>query len=199
MKTIYLVRHGKRESYHEDTLLSQLGVKQAELTGKYLKSKKIEEIIASPLPRTQQTAKIISESLNLEVKTDERLKERIVWKEAMDESFEEFIEEWDKETQDRHYRSHGRDSSIMSGVRLESVVSEVSEGKTVLIVAHSGIIGDYLLNHFPSDILPFQRDPLNSVLSVEILECSVTELQIDSNKTTLLRVNDASHLPASLV
>jgi len=199
VKKIYLVRHGKRESYTEDTLLSELGVKQAELTGKYFKDKKINQIYASPMPRTQQTAKIISEILNLDIKTDDRLRERLVWGDRENESFEEFLEQWDKATIDRNYRPKNGDSSILSGKRLEKVLEDIPEDQVSLVIAHAGIIGDYLLNHFPPDLLPFQRDPLDSVLHVEILECSITEIHLLKEKTNLIRVNDASHLSAPLV
>ena len=194
MKKVYLVRHGKRESHHEETLLSQMGVKQAEATGKYFKDKEIKNLYASPLPRTQQTAKIISEILNLEIKTDDRLKERMVWGGKEGESFDDFVREWDKASRNRDYRSRDRDSAIMSGKRLKSVIEEIPNSKNTLIIAHSGIIVDYLINVFPSEDLPFKKYPPNDLYHVEIKECAITEIQIDNNKLTLLRVNDVSHL-----
>lgn len=198
MKKIYLIRHGKRKSYKEDTLLSEIGVKQAELTGKYLNKSQIDQIYASPLPRTQQTAEIISEILNLKFKTDERLKERLVWGDRKDETFEDFLKMWDRATVNRNYKPRNGDSSILSGKRLEKVLKEIPENTTSLVIAHAGIIGDYLLNNFPPDLLHFQRDPYFSVLHVEILECSITEIQIDKDKLNLKRVNDTSHLSTPL-
>lgn len=198
VKKVYLVRHGKRESHHEDTPLSEIGIKQAEITGKYLKAKNINKIYVSPLLRTQETAKIISEIINVPIKTDDRLKERFLWDENM-ESYEQFLDEWHKASGERDYRSKGRDSAKISGERLKSVVEDVLDAETSLVIAHSGIIGDFLTSSFPKDKLPFQIDQHDSSLFVEILECSITELQIDGSKTTLLRVNDVSHLSGSLV
>ena len=198
MKKIYLVRHGKRESHHEETLLSELGVKQAEMTGKYFMDKEINVLCSSPILRANQTAKIISEIISLPIKIDDRLKERFLWNEKS-ESYEEFLQEWHRATVERNYSSKGRDTAKFSGERLKSVIKEILEGETALIVAHSGIIGDFLTNYFPKEKLPFQLDMHDSSLFVEILECSITEIQIDGNKTTLVRVNDASHLSAPLV
>jgi broad specificity phosphatase PhoE len=199
MKKIYLVRHGKRESYHEDTLLSEIGVKQAEITGKYFKDKSIDEIYASPLPRTQQTAKIISEKLNLDINTDDKLKERLVWGDREGETFEEFLKLWDMSTLERDFKPEIGDSSKISGKRLERLIREIKDDRTYLFIAHAGIIGDFLMNHFPKELLPFQRDPYFSVLHVEILECSVTEVNFSGNEFDLIRVNDSSHLAVPLI
>lgn len=198
MKKVYLIRHGKRESQFEDTLLSQTGEKQAEITGEYFSEKEIKHIFASPLPRTQQTAKIISKILNLPIKTDDRLKERLLWGDREGETFEEFINEWDKASVERDYRPENGDSARMSGNRMKDVIDDTPDKSSSLIVAHSGIIGDYLMNFFPQDVLPFQKEVQNNVFNVEILECSITEIHIEESEVTLIRVNDASHLPQTL-
>ena len=194
MKKVYLVRHGKRESHNEDTLLSDLGRKQAKLTGEYFKDKEIENLYASPLPRTQETAKIISKIINKSIETDDRLKERMVWGGIEGESFDDFVIEWDKASRDRDYRSMDRDSAEMSGNRMKSVIDEIPNSKNTLIIAHSGIIVDFLINVFPTSILPFKKYPPNDLYHVEIKECAITEIQLENNKLTLLKVNDVNHL-----
>lgn len=78
-KTIYLIRHGEclhnlgknRQTFAGaflDNSLTPTGVKSAELLSDVLKEKKIDLIVASPLKRSIETAKIIAEKLNLPIK-----------------------------------------------------------------------------------------------------------------------------------
>lgn len=71
MKTIYFVRHGLSElnvagkvAGHTDTPLVDEGRKQAKKAGKQAKELGIEHIIASPLSRTVETAKIIAKEID---------------------------------------------------------------------------------------------------------------------------------------
>lgn len=200
MSTYYLVRHGMRVSRMEDTVLTDIGIKQAELTAKHLKDKNIQEIYASPLKRTQQTASIINAQLNLQIKTDDRLVERLLFKDFPHLSFDDFIKEWDKTTLDRNYSPNGRDSSISSGRRLESLIEDVdSPDKIVLIVAHGGVISDFLRNHFPDDLLPFQTDTKTGIKYQEILECSISIVEKKAGKYILKEVNNTAHIPLPLI
>ena len=74
MRTIYLVRHGQCEDNknkilngQHDSDLTALGRQQALETGILLKDKKIKTIYASPLSRTMETAKIIAETLGIDI------------------------------------------------------------------------------------------------------------------------------------
>ncbi|WP_287950557.1 histidine phosphatase family protein, partial [Acidiplasma sp.] len=53
--------------------LTEKGMAQARRTAEQLSGIKIDGIISSPLKRAFETAKIIGEVLNIDVKTDERL------------------------------------------------------------------------------------------------------------------------------
>lgn len=55
MITFYLLRHGDKEFLPSDPSLNPTGIKQAEITAKYLQNKNITAIYASPLKRAQQT------------------------------------------------------------------------------------------------------------------------------------------------
>ena len=75
MTSIYLVRHGetawnKEEIFRgrTDVPLNEIGFREAELAGEYLKEKGIHVIYSSPLSRAWQTAQEIARFHNLEVR-----------------------------------------------------------------------------------------------------------------------------------
>ena len=80
---IYFVRHGKKEAQkilnqdgYPDQGLTELGKKQAEITGEYLSDIKFDAIYASDLIRAIQTAESIAKHQNIEdIITDQRLRE----------------------------------------------------------------------------------------------------------------------------
>lgn len=200
MTTFYLIRHGARESLKEDSPLSPLGIKQAEACAYQLTSSGIGSIYTSPLKRTLQTAKIIAHALRLHIKSDNRLKERLIWGDRPGESYDEFVLEWIKTSNDRNYKPPYGDTSFEAGNRVKSLIDEVADSgvKNILVVAHGGIIGDFLRNIFSEDKLVFQIDPKSSVKYIEILECSITEIQKANKKHFLKSVNDISHFPLSV-
>ena len=82
MKTIYLVRHGQKQSHAGDPGLTEVGVQQAQETGTYLKQFPITKIISSPFKRTVETAFHIGQALDLEHHIDSLLEERMNWASA---------------------------------------------------------------------------------------------------------------------
>lgn len=83
MTTIHLTRHGDVHNPEQvyygripNYRLSDLGRKQAQSAGEFLRDKSISAIFASPQQRAQETAGIInSHFTGLEITTDERLNE----------------------------------------------------------------------------------------------------------------------------
>ena len=76
MTSIYLIRHGqtawnKEEIFRgrADIPLNQIGFREAELAGEYLKGLDIHVIYSSPLSRARETARRIAEAFNLKVQT----------------------------------------------------------------------------------------------------------------------------------
>ena len=72
MKHLYFVRHGLSEmnkqgifSSRSDTPLAPEGCQQAQEAGQWLKDKNVELIVASPLQRAHDTAKIIAAELGI--------------------------------------------------------------------------------------------------------------------------------------
>ncbi len=100
MGTYLFVRHGESNINVSGTLsdetdknpLTETGVKQARRTGEQLKGLKFDGIISSPIKRAYETAKIISEYVNLDVKTDNRLRE-IGLGNANGHNINEFVDE----------------------------------------------------------------------------------------------------------
>jgi len=74
MTSVYLIRHGetawnKEEIFRgrTDISLNEIGFREAELVGEYLKWKDIHVIYSSPLSRARETARRIAQVFNLKV------------------------------------------------------------------------------------------------------------------------------------
>lgn len=199
MTTFYLLRHGMKETVMGDPPLSEVGVRQAEETAKYLKQFSIISIYSSPLLRAQQTAEIAGKALDLPISTDERLLERMNWGDKEDETYEEFLAEWDKTSKDRNYQPIHGDSAYNAGRRFENLLLESEnkyKDKEILIVTHGGVIGDFLQNNFNNLELTISS---NGVKFVKIFECSLTYLSKENDKFNLKKVGDISHLSEVLI
>ena len=78
---IIFLRHGQAENNTKKILagrspgvnLTQVGIQQAEQSGKMLESLNISAIYSSPIDRALQTAKIVGNHCNLEPVIDDRL------------------------------------------------------------------------------------------------------------------------------
>lgn len=196
MSEFYLVRHGAKETREEDSPLSAVGIKQSEATAEYLENRGISSIYSSPLRRAQHTSEIIAVRLSLPITSDSRLRERLVWGDRKGETYDEFLEEWVKTSEDRQYQPQYGDSVFTSGNRVKQLFDEAAkDNSTSLIVAHSGAIGDFLRTVFPDELLPFYIEPVAKVRMVEVLYCSITTIEVNNGTYTLKKVNDTSHLP----
>lgn len=198
MKLFYLLRHAQKESLPGDPALTKIGVSQAEITAEYFKNKNIRKVYASPLKRTLQTAAIIVKELSLDVQTDQRLRERMNWGDKENESFEEFMNEWQKTDLDQKYQPTHGDSSYNAGRRMESFVESVSKSinkGNILAVTCGGVIGDLLRNIFKENDLSIVENKKSKARYIEIRECSITILRKEQDKFKLDQVGNISHLP----
>lgn len=80
--SIYLVRHGQTKANVNkkycgitDSSLTDNGIKQINLVGELLKTKKIDKIYSSPLIRTVESSQIISQIINKEICINKDLSE----------------------------------------------------------------------------------------------------------------------------
>ena len=82
-KDFYIFRHGqstynlvgKIQGQTNDSVLTELGIQQAEAIGKRLLNEGIEIIVTSPLFRAVQTAKFVNKTLNKDIVKDNRFTE----------------------------------------------------------------------------------------------------------------------------
>jgi probable phosphoglycerate mutase len=149
MITLYLVRHGEAEcnvlcvasSLPETTErhLTEKGREQIARVAESLVGKKVDGIIASPLVRTQETARIISEKISIPVQTDDRLHETgfgIFNERPIKLFFEKYPHPDMRISPDP---TDGVESYIDMRGRLTTFLDDVKEryaGKAIVIVSH---------------------------------------------------------------
>lgn len=200
MITFYLVRHGRKEAIPFDPPLTTVGLKQAEMTSESLKGIRFKQILASPKLRTRQTAEIIAKPHSIEVHSDKRLVERLEWEN--NETFDEFITEWNKTDLDRSHIPLRGVSSKSNGERMKDLLDELAEKHVdgnILIVSHGGTIGDLLRNLFTEDAIEHISESTSGVRYIDIVECSITTIQKNNEQFDLLKIGDISHLSIRLI
>jgi broad specificity phosphatase PhoE len=143
---LYIVRHGittwnieRRFQGQKDIELDKKGILQAEKTAKYLKDKKIDIIISSPLKRTLETAKIINKYHNVPIEIWEEFIERDFGKiEGKKYSEIDFIK-LKKENQFENFEIESLETFKKRIKKGLDKLYEKFKGKTVLLVTHAGV------------------------------------------------------------
>ncbi len=149
MTTIGLIRHGITEWNYlgkaqgvADIPLNETGWKQASAVGERLaRGEKWDLIISSDLKRAAETAKSISNKLNLPISHfDDRIRE-INCGEIEGTTEEERIEKWGTNWRDLELGIEKSGDVARRGIEfLEEIVSTY-KGKRILIVSHGALIG----------------------------------------------------------
>lgn len=156
-KKIFLCRHGETEmnkqcvwSGRTDVELNENGILQAQKLGIKLSHYPVGAIYSSPLIRSEQTAKIAAEFLNLDVRIDTRLIEAD-YGEAEGLSFDEVERRWPqtKEYWQNPVLAHF-DNRFPGGESLDETCSralaalrdivESCPDKIIVVVTHAGVI-----------------------------------------------------------
>ena len=153
MTTIYLVQHGDKERVPGDPGLTELGRGQAAVTARWLQGMGLHTLYSSPLRRARETAEPIARAAGLPVRVDSRLRERLNWDGT--ETFDAFLADWDRSTQDRDLVLGNSESSRSAGERLRAFLATLSgERDQVAAVSHSGVTTDLLRTLLGDDGLP---------------------------------------------
>ena len=177
---LYYVRHGQTDWNVESKMqggasekeLNEIGIKQAEEARELLKNKKYDIVISSPMNRAIKTAEIINSGKNIEIITDERIRERMLGElEGHQVTPEREKEIWDY---NKNVDIKGGENLHQFEKRILDFVNEIKEkysNKTVLVVAHGGVakvLKSYLYG-MPKD---------NNLSSIPMKNCEIIETEI---------------------
>ena len=159
MSVLYLVRHGetlwnvaRRFQGWKNSPLTPLGETQAGVNGDLLARLGVEQLFASPLGRTRQTAGIIAEKTGATTQFDDRLREINVgdWGGlSLEEVSTQFADAWNARLLDpfNHRPPNGESRSDLAervGPCIDEIVRAGVAGRA--IVSH-GITTRIILNH----------------------------------------------------
>lgn len=175
---IYIARHGETDSNKAKKLMGQRideplnaeGIRQAQELSKII-SRDFDIIFTSPLKRAVETAKIISDHINVPIVERKELIERDFgdlsgkgWDEMFDAvSGMTNLQKMDFE-QNYDYRPFGGESAEEVRDRLLKFVDELKKyfsGKKILVVAHGGILK---MAHYLFSEEPLRTGPHNASL-----------------------------------
>ena len=195
MTKLLFVRHGEsiynnasKFTGQKDIPLTELGKKQAEITGKFLwENYQIDAVYSSDLSRAVATAKPLADKLGLPIRTDARLREI-----HLGEWTDVDIMTVKRDRADEYARycngepAPGGESRRQLWERVYQAVLEIAkanEGKTVLITSHGGAIRGFLTQIVEEGV----QLPISS-------NASVSEVSFDGEKFTTQKLAMKEHL-----
>lgn len=196
--TFYLVRHAIKEKAIGDVSITPKGILQAQSTARRFCNLPITTIVTSPLRRAKETAAYIAAQTNSSISEDIRLRERANWGDLPEQTFDEFVEMWERCTRNPGYVPPVGDSAKQSGERLSSLLLELAKkypsGSNIVLVTHGGLITDFLVHTFSENELNVWHLNFVEVQSNLIPECSITKLIYNSGKYKLDNFASVEHL-----
>ena len=200
MVRLLFVRHGRTSWNVEGRVqgggdLDEVGVAQVTALSKRLQDEKIETVYASPFPRTVQTAEIVSNPHQLEVKTCSLLKDLNYGKYSgslLSDVKESDPELWLKWKESPHLVTFDDGESLSQlRMRIKEFINQVSKnahhGK-ILCVTH-----DSPIRIVVSLALGYE-DSLHNDKSLLTPLASLTEINVDSGRFEIIYRQDSTHL-----
>lgn len=203
MHKIILVRHAEsianQKGIHQgqivDTSLSLRGKKQAKVIAEILSKKGIEEIYASDLKRTVQTASELSKIIKVPVILDKRLRE-FSWgefdktPEVREKRFQEMYQEEIAKGKTKYEIRPPKGENIWDFIiRAKSFLEEIKKhDKTVAVFSHGGII-NVILNLIEGR--DKEKDEFRRYRSENT---SFTEIELINGKWTLTSIINKDHV-----
>lgn len=134
-----------------DSPLTEVGMRQAHLLSRLFTEQdaKIDKVISSPYLRAIESIKPFAERNNLDVNVDDRLKERIISEEPVDD----WMEVLEQSFSDPDFKLPGGESSNDAITRVESLIATTQKDNNVsnvILVSHGNLIA-LLLTKYKSD------------------------------------------------
>jgi broad specificity phosphatase PhoE len=196
--TFFLVRHAIKEKAIGDVSITPKGILQAQSTARHFCNLPITMIVTSPLRRAKETAEYIALKTKSIVTEDSRLRERANWGDLPEQTFDEFVEMWERCTADPDYIPPVGDSAKQAGERLSSLISELGKKNppesNIVVVTHGGLITDFLVSTFPENQLNVWHPNFVAVQSDLVPECSITKLIYESGNYKIDVFASVEHL-----
>jgi broad specificity phosphatase PhoE len=151
---VYFVRHGESEAnaarvtQPPDSLLSEVGRRQAELVAKRFLHMPVDRIVASPFERAKETAEIIQKGIPhvplsySELFIEQRRPSSIIGKSYDDQDVQKTIELWKKYADDPDWKYEDEENFTDLKVRAEQALYELTTLKYdhVLVVTHGNFL-----------------------------------------------------------
>ena len=197
MIRILLIRHGDTEltgrvlyGRMPGVHLSAEGHSQAQALAKSIASKyKLDQIVASPLERAIETARHLSEALDLPIATHEGIIE-LDYGDWLGKSFEDI-----RESSDWHHYNRLRsllgppDGELMLEVQTRALHAlrgimephSLSEEATLAVVSHGDVIRSLLVLLLGM--------PLDNIYRMEVAPASLSEIVFDGHYARVIRIN----------
>lgn len=146
MKNIYLVRHCQAVGQDAEAALTDQGREDAaRKIVDFFVHKNIGAIVSSPFKRAVETIKPFAEIARIDIELDERLKERIL----SSENLEDWLTKLEQTYQDMSLRFAGGESSRKAMNRGIAVIEELaSRSATNIIVVTHGALLSLILKHY---------------------------------------------------
>ncbi|ANF96659.1 histidine phosphatase family protein [Paenibacillus bovis] len=138
MPEIYIIRHCEAKGQAPDASLTERGYQQAQALTRLPVLQDLDSIVTSPYERAYRTVQPLAEQLGLEIKTDERLIERVLcgedssqWRDRLRRTYE-----------DHELCYPGGESSRAATERAIRVINELQEQgyHRPAIVSHGNLI-----------------------------------------------------------
>ena len=165
LTTLYIVRHGETEwnvkgllQGHGDSPLTAKGLKQAHDLKNKLKHIHFDEVFSSDLTRAKHTAEIITLKKKLTIKATQMLRETAFGKfegkpyHKINTASKKLFDQHKHLSEEERFRlklAPDLESSEEAAMRFITFLREIavdSQGKTVLVVTHSGMMRHLLIH-----------------------------------------------------
>lgn len=202
MNKIYLTRHGESQwnilkmiQGQKDIPLTDRGIQQAKMLGKRLIDEKIDRIYTSDLSRAYETAKIVSEIINVDIVAMKEFREINfgIWEGISNEellaNYKEDHELWMRKPEELVLKGAETlfelQSRALSGI--DKVIGlENNKSENILIVSHSATIKSIILGLLDMSISNFKNLALGNV--------SLSIIEFRKYNKVLSLFNDTNHI-----
>lgn len=197
---VHIVRHAETEANdqhrlqgHDDTPLTQTGKQNVEEVGRVLDEYDYDCIFSSPFKRALDTAKLIAQQLEIDIRIAPELKEICYgdWEGQPKEELQE-IDEWRQREQDKYNFQHPGEFNDVQGQSYADIFERVtgffdqlieSNREFVLLVTHLGVLRNakkYFEDCSDEKAVSFTPD-VRQVYEIDIEDDNVNSTILDMN------------------